>query len=276
MERSDSTNVVSTLEEYIKKTSEIRNEWYGKSRNKDPWFRGVLDEQYELLPGFYRASDPKNEGREIREGALREEFERRAPPLLEGHPPATKWEWYFLMQHYGLPTRLLDWSESSLIGLYFAVADWDGKRQVGNQDAAVWMLDPHSLEGPAQQQSKPEDEIYRYDSQEIDKYLPDDRWDLKLPEKPVAFMPLNNSRRITAQRGMFTIHGTDNRPLEKMIDDKGNPRLVKFVIPKLMISEVNCSLRVAGITDVVAIPELPSLCLDMCHYYFSRKGSCSS
>jgi hypothetical protein len=44
------------------------------------------------------------------------------------------------MQHYGAPTRLLDWTQGALLALYFAVKD-----NPGHFDSAVWALDPYSL-----------------------------------------------------------------------------------------------------------------------------------
>jgi len=45
-------------------------------------------------------------------------------PSITEWRPENKWEWYFLMQHYGAPTRLLDWSDGALVlvALYFALA----------------------------------------------------------------------------------------------------------------------------------------------------------
>jgi len=49
-----------------------------------------------------------------RKDEIRQEFVVRAPSLGPERPQ-NSWEWYFLMQHSGAPTRLLDWTETALI-----------------------------------------------------------------------------------------------------------------------------------------------------------------
>jgi hypothetical protein len=52
---------------------------------------------------------------------IREQFERRAPKYVTEPPPVDMWGWYFLMKHYGAPTHLLDWTDSALFALFFAL-----------------------------------------------------------------------------------------------------------------------------------------------------------
>jgi hypothetical protein len=50
-------------------------------------------------------------------------------------------DWLCLMQHYELPTRLLDWTESPLVGLFFAVKD----EKYESLDGRLFMLNAKRL-----------------------------------------------------------------------------------------------------------------------------------
>jgi len=66
-------------------------------------------------------------------------FRNRAP-AIDLTPETDRLDkWLFLMQHHRLPTHLLDWTESSLIGLFFAL------EKDAATDSVVWMLNPLEL-----------------------------------------------------------------------------------------------------------------------------------
>src|ERR1700747_1282643 len=105
--------------EFIQIINEINGKWTQEGNEKIyPWFRGHCINEHLLVPGAYRTINAKKN-----QDSYRQDFQKKAFPFLnEAYGlPKDDWEWYFLMQHYGLPTRLLDWSEGSLIALYFAI-----------------------------------------------------------------------------------------------------------------------------------------------------------
>lgn len=249
---------VETLDQYIAATAEatsrLSDYW---NRPVDCWFRGVGRRSYQLLPSAYR---PRTGYSEFREDDLRDDFRRRAHPFLrdDAREPTSHWEWYFLAQHYGLPTRLLDWTDSSLVALFFAV--WDTSR--GSADAAepacVWVLDPYALN---QKVGRIGDYLMGIDARSVAPYVKAPFSKLPPPDAPIALEPPWLSKRIAAQRGFFTIHGKGRKPLETIVALRKH--LIPIPIAASAISQIRISLRQAGLRESSLFPELPALCREV-------------
>ena len=127
----------STLRDYTQLIEAIK-----PSTDAPVWFRGTGRVSYELVPSLYRHPSKKDVADLIElEGNLLTRFRHRSIPYQD-RPPSNDWELLFLMQHYGVPTRLLDWSENPFIALYFAITAAESCRVRGAfmEDAAVWIL----------------------------------------------------------------------------------------------------------------------------------------
>lgn len=169
--------------------------------------------------------------------------------------PTTSFEWMFLMQHYGVPTRLLDWSESPLVALYFAVNQFQNYNEV---DSAVWCLNPIILNKNANIVDKQEDRyIPSFEDEELQSYATESvRQKARLELLPVATIATRNNSRIQAQLGTFTIHHNKKVEIENVGDQS---HIVKYIVPSEAREDVFCELKLLGINQFSMFPELASV-----------------
>jgi hypothetical protein len=259
------THRVDSLSAFIDAVIRVRKQWQDedvKSANEcddgeepdqqEPWFRGQGNAVWKLRPKLYRSAKKFNENE------IRAEFKLRGFQLMsEAHVPKDDREWYFLMQHYGAPTRLLDWTDGALIALYFAV-----KSQGRYRNAAVWMLDPVWLNNKvlnALDESNYVSGILLPFWKEAEPWFPEPFEQPLHVAYPVAIDPPHIARRVSVQRSRFTIHGKSKRGLEVLAGNMPKARLVKFGIPNKIGKMILKDLSTCGIVETSVYPDLEGL-----------------
>jgi len=167
-------------------------------------------------------------------------------------------EWMFLMQHHQVPTRLLDWTESALIALFFAVYNKNTCIH-----PCVWMLDPFALNELTTEQRA----VHQPWSRTAEEYFAN-AVDPKPSFKnnlPLAICALHRHRRMSSQQSCFTIHGLDSASIEEQTRKTlvANGRLIKYEFNPEARADIILDLKVLGITYSVLFPDLDGLARDI-------------
>jgi len=255
---------VTSMNQFVEIVTRYRDDWIEESSSYfEPWFRGQMNEGRVLEPTIFRNLQLLDD-----EDDLRDQFRRRAPQHMTETPPQDYWSWYFLMQHYGAPTRLLDWTDSALVALFFALNgdDWLPKDEY---DAAVWMLDPWWLNRTVID----EDSISQPNSRAAQVYLSEtfvsidsERRTVIQPEFPISIDPPHIARRIAVQRSHFTIFGYKSTGLMELWQ-RNDARILKIIIAKESAPRLRADLTTLGVTDTSIYPDLRGLAYEVTRYY---------
>lgn len=178
-------------------------------------------------------------------------FIQLAVPHLIEDMPRNDWEWIFLMQHYRVPTRLLDWTESPLAALWFAVNSSDSEDM--KSDGAFWCLAPLSLNKEVRFRGRLDTELPGFGKDTIlDNWLPD-RQDEGCAQKPVAATGPRTSSRMAAQLGNFTISDRGSEPIEEVGERK---HVWRFIIPAEAKQTIAEELKLLRFTELTLFPDL--------------------
>jgi FRG domain len=161
------------------------------------------------------------------------------------------------MRHYGAPTRILDWSDGALTALYFAVRGT--QEDPGKVGACIWMLDPYRLNRLSFYCVDDSDGVALPDWQAAKEYLPElFAGEELLREYPLAIDPPHGFRRLSSQRGHFTVFGTHLSRLHHL--QQRDPYLLeRITIPAAAVSSIKSDLEFSGISEATIFPDLEAL-----------------
>ncbi len=186
------------------------------------FYRGVKSVDFPLIPKIGRVVPPDSIGsREKNEQEILRLFKQRAFQYLD-FTPQTDWDWLAVGQQYGLPTRLLDWTDNPLVACFFAVDE----------------------------ESETDSIIYTYRN---DSYISTEKYPDPFHYKKVGrFIPKHLVQRITTQGGLFTIHPNPFEPFESNGIDK-------IIIPNRIRTVLKKTLNKYGVDRFTLFPGLDGL-----------------
>lgn len=217
------------------------------------WFRGLNRSNLGLMPKLMRDGKAADEVLE-REKRLLTRFRQRSLAYWPAGYPQNDWEHLFAMQHYGMPTRLLDWSENLFVAAHFAIAN---PIQDDGSTPVIWCVDPVAWNRATPVLSEYGELIHVLTTadEEAEAYRPETM--KRRGKSPVALFGTHNSQRIVAQRGTFMIWGNVPRSLEEFATDM-NVTLWKLEIQGARVVLAN-ELTALGFGETMVFPEMSSL-----------------
>lgn len=261
--------VAKSLSEYIRLIEQIVD------NKNEMWFRGQSNCEYRLTPSalrdVYAISDgmlnpisppQKVTGTEGKHQTVAflpvdkmiEQFKDKASGFLE-YQATTDIEWECIAQHYGIPTRLLDWTTNAINALYFAVCDCIIGKTKDNDftdflesgfcdgGGAVFVINPLEINRISVPIKGFENNPIIFDAIRDAKSL-----DVCLHNiiPPVCFSGFNKEKRISRQSGKFTTTGTLLDPMDYYTVFQNE--ISKIFIPYTAYPQIRKQLNALGIT----------------------------
>lgn len=216
-----------------------------------PAWRGHADINWGLKPEVFR---PSARGARYQEVSLIRSFMAHAESRRDRCPPISdRLGWLLLARHYGLPTRLLDWSSSPLVAMYFATGDDD-------KDGCIWAVNAAVVNTVSVGSPR----LVAADEPWVTT-ISDGAFDVAAAEPTmhtdgrVIFCGTREiDARILAQQASFSIHADD---VDLASADLAQEQLwrSKFVVPAASKPILRSKLRALGITRMSMFPDLAAL-----------------
>jgi hypothetical protein len=236
---------LGTIEDYLSLIKKSKEENIENGKATDFLFRGQTADN-PLLPKLGRLR-AKGELLPV-EKLLLQEFKRTNPLLIEQHRPMDDWDYLTLGQHFGLPTRLLDWSNNALTALWFAIGNIGQDQEPVGGCGVVWLLMAHAADFDINLES-----VHPFD----------------VPQTKII-RPRIIKQRINNQSGVFTVYSSKDILEKRYLNDTDSykEKLIKIKIPRNSWREIRSDLNTLGVNAFTIFPELEGLCTYLQWRYF--------
>ena len=236
---------------------------YGRPSGLTFLFRGQSNAGWRLIDNLSRLLEESNAGREDAIWATHIEQESYRRFVAQAHqfldPSSLPEEgsllaWWALMQHFGAPTRLLDWTASPFIAAYFAVVD--SLKSPG----AIWAFDASILiDATVVRRGSAPDESFQSDTNSSWIF-----WGPRAdPELIYPYHPEKHHVRISTQQGAFTVCGTipgdHEQAIDRVIGNNIHRSVFKFIIAFELKLNMLRNLMRMNITSNSLFPGLDGL-----------------
>ena len=232
-------------------------------------YRGMRNSGYDLTTSLSR--NCKDAAAELEQPLLENfiNYVRLEDPSIS----ESAWRAMVIGQHYGLPTRLLDWTRSTLVALHFANAE-DHLDKLSKRDCIVWRIDLRELNQnlPRKYQDYLERKhTFVFSLDGLAELAPDiQQYDRDMGNQAmVCFEPPSVDRRIVNQYSFFSAVPSGITDLEKFLDTHTN-NTVKYVIDKRLRWELRDILDQLNINERMIYPGTAGIAKWLSRHYYVK------
>ena len=261
---------ISTIEDVLPLITE-QDERKDIARNRSQYlYRGMANTKFSLTTSLDR--NCKEHKKELEPCILMNftKYGALEDPTIE----RSVWRQMFMGQHHGLPTRLLDWSHSSLMALHFATTE-NNLDKMDAHDCMIWRIDMkeiHSLLPDVYRDALERNQTSVFSVDMLNAIAPSlNKYDSDMGDSPMVIIePPSIDPRIVNQYSFFSIVPNGVSNLEEFLD-KYTEKTVKYVIKKELRWRIRDMLDSQNVSERMVYPGLDGLTSWLGRHYYVRK-----
>ena len=245
-----------------------RNAANGRYRSSF-FYRGVPDASFDLSTSLQRNCGKLSKQLETHLLANFTKYMKIEEPTID----ESIWKAMIIGQHYGLPTRLLDWTHSVLVALHFA--DIEGNlNDLSTRDCAVWRIDAKELNSmlpDKYQKALEEKNTFIFSVDHLNSVVDDiAQYDEEMQGKSlVTVEPPSLDQRIVNQYSFFTVIPTGITDLESYLN-ANTERTVKYVIDKRLRWDLRDILDQLNMNERMIYPGKEGIAKWLARHYYVK------